>query len=165
MNVKPKPKPSEKPALSRAEFFGVGLHWTKLLSWSYTSASSVVTNTAIAPPRTWLLYQSSPSNSYSPGEVTTIKTINYRNGTHHAPLTSHYVRVTGQIPSTSVHVSTATTADFTSDIYRPRLTSPSTGVFPFDWSDPFSPPDTPLYTLLFIRTSFHKRTAVGLFQI
>ena len=30
----------------------------------------------------------------------------------------------GQIPSTSVHVSTATTADFTDDVHRPRLISP-----------------------------------------
>ena len=44
-------------------------------------------------------------------------------------LTSHYVTVTGQIPSTSVHVSTAM-ADFTNDIHRPRLTSPPSEVFP-----------------------------------
>jgi hypothetical protein len=91
-------------------------------------------NSSTSPPlpttTTWLLYQSSPLNPYPRGELTTIKTINYGNGIHHASFTSHYVRVTGQIPSTSVHVSTATTADFTNDVHRPCLTSPPSEVFP-----------------------------------
>ena len=72
----------------------------------------------------------SPPNSYSRGEITTTKTINYGNGTHHTSHTSHYVGETGQIPSTSVHVSTATTANFTNDVHRPRLVSPPSEVFP-----------------------------------
>jgi hypothetical protein len=58
--------------------------------------------------------------------------INYGNGTHHASLTSHYVREIGQIPSTSVHISTATTADFTNGVHHPRhdLATPSSEVFP-----------------------------------
>ena len=92
-------------------------------------------NSSTSPPLpttvTWLLYQLSPPDSYSRGEVTTIRTIiNYRNGTHHISLTSHYVRATGRIPSTSVHVSTPTTADFTNDVHRPRLTSPASEVIP-----------------------------------
>ena len=47
-------------------------------------------------------------------------------------LTSHIVGETGQIPSTSVHVSTstATMVDVTSDVHCPRLTSPPSEVFP-----------------------------------
>ena len=91
-------------------------------------------NSSTSPPlpttTTWLLCQSSPPRSYSRGEVTTTKTIKYGNGAHHASLTSHYVGETGQIPSTSVHVSTAITADFTNHVHRPRLASPPSEVFP-----------------------------------
>ena len=64
--------------------------------YSNSSTSSPLPTTTIL-----LLYQSSPPDSHSRGEVTTTKTINYRNGTHHASLTSHYVKVTGRIPSLS----------------------------------------------------------------
>ena len=110
---------------------------------------------------TWLPYQSSPRNSYSRSEVTTTKTINYGNGAHHASLTSHYVRETGQIPSISVHVvSTAKTVDFINDVHRPRLTSPPSEVFPLT-GPTLSRPDTLLYSLLFIRTSLHKLMSSG----
>ena len=74
----------------------------------------------------------SPPNSYYRSEATTTKTINYGNSTHHAGFTlaSHYVGEAGQIPSTSVHASTAVTADFTNDVHRPRLVSPPSEIFP-----------------------------------
>ena len=86
--------------------------------------------------------------------------INYRNGTHHSSLTSHYVR-TGQIPSTSVHVSTATMADFTNDVHRPRLTSPPSVRFSLRLIRLFlAPRYAAVYTALHPDV-FHKRTAVG----
>jgi hypothetical protein len=124
------------------------------------SSTSEVTSPPLPTTTTWLLYQSSPPNSYSRSEITTTKTINYGNGAHHASLTSHYVRETGQIPSTSVHISTATTADFINDLHRPRLTSPPSEVFPLT-GPTLSRPDTLLYSLLFIRTSLHKLMSSG----
>ena len=55
--------------------------------------SNCSTSPPLPPTMTWLPYQSSPPESYSRGEVTTIKTfINYRNGIHHSSVTisPHY---------------------------------------------------------------------------
>lgn len=62
-------------------------------------------NSLASPPlpttTTWLLYRSSPPSSYPRGEVSATIRINYGDGTHRTSLPSHYVRETGQIPSTS----------------------------------------------------------------
>ena len=102
-------------------------------------------NSSTSPPlpttTTWLLYdQSLPPNTYSRGEVTTNTTTNYGNGAHRAGLISHHVGKTGQIPSTSICVNTATTVDFTNDVHRPRLASPSSGASPLPGPLPSRPP-------------------------
>ena len=101
-------------------------------------------NSSTSPPlpttTTWLLYQSPPPNTYSRGEVTTTTTTNYGNGTHRTGLTSHHVGETGQIPSTCICVSTATKADFTNDVHRPRLASPLSEASSLTGPLPFRPP-------------------------
>ena len=103
-------------------------------------------NSSTSPPlpttKTWLLYQSSPPNPYSRDEITTVPPKRSATATALITSVSHYVRVTGQIPSTSIHASTATTADFTNNVnvQRPRLASPSSGIFPPAAPTPSRPP-------------------------